>query len=81
MAHIVTKFDWLAGIDTTPIADQLTQIVRRQRIQRLAPSYGCVIEGERLVATVVERTLEALRRIADLPRPRPLGDFKWPSPR
>lgn len=76
-AHLVAKFDWLSGIDTAPIIKQLVAVLGRYRVQRLAPSYGCVIEGEDLVGIVVERTIEALRQIEGLPRLQPLGDFGW----
>jgi len=75
--HLLAKFDWLCGIDTAPIAAGVSDVLARYQVDRLAPSYGCIIEGQELVERVVARTLQALERLAARPRPRPMGDFSW----
>ena len=55
------RFEWLAGIDTAPMQEEITQLLATLRIDRICSSYGCVIEGSALVASVLQRTVDALR--------------------
>ena len=61
--HLRAKFDWLEGIDTAPISSKLTESVAGRDIERICPSYGCVIEGREAVETLFSNTIEALARL------------------
>jgi glyoxylase-like metal-dependent hydrolase (beta-lactamase superfamily II) len=54
------RFEWLAGIDTTPMREELAQLLASRPIERICSSYGCVIEGRELVASVLQTTIQAL---------------------
>ncbi len=54
------RFEWLAGIDTNPMQEELAELLTARRIDRICSSYGCVIEGRELVASVMQRTIDAL---------------------
>lgn len=61
------KFDWLCGIDTTPIVDDLLELRRKCDIQRICCSYGGIIEGESLSRRVLDETIEAVRMLGREP--------------
>ena len=63
------KFDWLMGIDTRSVADDVAALADLAP-QRICSSSGCVIEGLELVRATILETAEA---IASLAR-RPLRD-------
>ncbi len=71
------KFDWLCGCDARPIVEELEQLMAKRPIDRLCPSYGCIIEGREAVALVLERTIEALKILSALPKPSVLKGFDW----
>ena len=54
------RFEWLAGIDTAPMQDEVAHLLSTRRIDRICSSYGCVIEGQALVECVLRRTVDAL---------------------
>jgi len=45
-----TRYWWLADADTAGIVNGLAQIFARYDIERIAPGYGCVLEGREVVA-------------------------------
>jgi hypothetical protein len=49
-----TRYWWLAEADTAGIARALTATFARHDIERIAPGYGCVLEGRDVVARHVE---------------------------
>lgn len=59
-AYLRHRFEWLAGIDTSPMQEELAALLATRRIDRICSSYGCVIEGQALVASVLQRTIDAL---------------------
>lgn len=61
--HLLAKFDWLEGIDTEPIAEQLGRDLAGKRIERICPNYGCIVEGRDVVAELVANTMQALARL------------------
>ncbi len=72
VGYLRHRFEWLAGIDTTPMQDELAQLIASRPIDRICPSYGCVIEGAELVSTVVHRTIRALEVLSRQARARRL---------
>lgn len=74
-AHIEAKFDLLCGTDTTWIRDALRKIAREHRIERVCPSYGCIIEGRDAVDDLIEKTIVAVERVGRRPRRNLLQDF------
>lgn len=60
------KFDWLLGIDTRSVADDIAALVDLMP-QRICPAYGAVIEGGDLVRSTILETAEAIRQLADEP--------------
>ncbi len=62
--HLRHRFEWLAGIDTAPMQDEVSHLLTTRRIDRICSSYGCVIEGSALVTSVLQRTLDALRSLS-----------------
>lgn len=75
--HLRAKFDWLCGIDTQPMIDQVRAIEAVHRPQRICPSYGCVIAGEASVRLLFRNTAEALARIGREPRVPAAEDAFW----
>ena len=62
IAHYLRhRFDWLAGIDTAPMQEELAELRATRRIDRICSSYGRVIEGSALVKAVLQRTADALQ--------------------
>jgi flavorubredoxin len=59
--HLLTKFDWAADMeDATAVANAVEDAFSKHTVRRIAPTHGCVIEGEDEVAWHVERVLDAL---------------------
>lgn len=73
--HLRHKFDWLLGIDTTPVREDLGRLLTEYEIERICSSCGAIIEGRELVRHVLEQTLEALTQLADEPMADRLGSF------
>ncbi len=71
-AYLRHRFEWLVGIDTGPMQEELTRLLATYRIDRICSSYGCIIEGAALVASVVQRTIDALDILAG---ERPISRF------
>jgi flavorubredoxin len=61
------KFDWLIGIDTKPIVDDLLELAATYDIKRICPSYGGIIEGRETVRYLFDETIEALKMLAREP--------------
>jgi hypothetical protein len=58
------KFDFLWSIDTEPIAAELREVMAEHPTERLCPSYGCIVNGKRHVAEMLQATERALGRLA-----------------
>jgi hypothetical protein len=71
------KFDWLNGIDPTPILADLDAIFAARPVDRLCPCYGCVIEGPEAVAEAHARLRDAIVMLAA--RHKPAIDFPLPA--
>lgn len=71
------KFDWLCGIDSSVIAHELSALLGERPIERVCPSYGCVIEGKAAVELLFSRTVEALAILSKRPKPSLFADFDW----
>ena len=71
------KFDWLRAIDTRAVAKDFDAIFEGREIDRICPAYGRVIEGHDNVALLRANTLEALARMAKLPRRSLIEGFDW----
>lgn len=57
------KFDWLLGIDTTPVEADLAKLLDLD-IERICPAYGCVVEGGPVVRHLLSETIEAVRMLS-----------------
>lgn len=75
-SHLMTKFEWLVGIDTSPLKEDLVAIFAKREIERLCPSYGGIIEGKENVERLLASTLEALTRLQALSRKSVLETFR-----
>jgi hypothetical protein len=71
------KFDWLASIDTQPLAMALADIVRPRKILRICPTYGRMFEGEAVVQHLIEETLIALDDLSRQPRRNLLDGWEY----
>lgn len=67
LRYLRHRFEWLTGTETTPMQDEILQLRSTRPTDRICSSYGCVIEGPALVATVLQRTVEALDMLAGEP--------------
>jgi hypothetical protein len=47
---LATRYWWLDGADTESIQAWLAELFERLPVQRIAPGYGCVLEGSEVVA-------------------------------
>lgn len=65
--YLSHKFDWLLGIDTSLVADDVSSLTTRYAVQRICPSYGAVIEGTALSRRVVQEMAAAIRLLARAP--------------
>jgi hypothetical protein len=77
LAYLETKFDWMQGIDCAPVIGELHDVLGGRDIARICPGFGGIIEGS-ACATVIDRTLDALRTLQSRPRINPLDGFAWP---
>jgi len=64
---LAVKFEWLEGIDNSPIARDLKALLADRPVDRICPNFGCVIEGPEIGATLAERTAQALAEMAAMP--------------
>lgn len=71
------KFDWLCGIDTSIIINDLRALLDERPIERVCPSYGCTIEGRDSVQLLFARTIEALKFLSTQPKPSVMAGFDW----
>jgi flavorubredoxin len=58
--HLHATFPWLPGAVTWPIAENLRLLFDEHEIETIAPSRGCVLQGEGVVARHLEFVLDAL---------------------
>jgi hypothetical protein len=49
-----TRYWWLADADTAGIARELAATFARHEVERIAPGYGCILEGRDVVARHLE---------------------------
>jgi hypothetical protein len=76
-----SRFWWLPGAATAPIAKAITDIFERYEVEIVAPGYGCVLHGaavvdahRRLIQDVLERTAAEPSHGVDAGRePDPIG--------
>lgn len=61
--HLLHRFEWLAGVDTSPMQAEVDKL-SSYPIDRICSSYGCIIEGSELVATVLRDTIVALQGLS-----------------
>jgi hypothetical protein len=52
-----TRYWWLAGAHTDGIARELAATFARRDVERIAPGYGCILEGRDVVARHLEMVL------------------------
>ncbi len=77
-----TRFWWLAGANSDPLRQGLTEIFETYDIEIIAPSFGCLLQGRDVVTRHYELLEEALRVLAERPsiglsgRPRVLGSAR-----
>jgi flavorubredoxin len=58
--HMVgTRYWWVPDADTGPIAEGLADVFASHPVERVAPQYGCILEG----TAVVERHLELIQQV------------------
>ena len=69
------KFDWLRGANTRPLIDELASLLDQNRVKRICPTYGLVIEGEHLIEQVVANTFKALEELGREDRPSVMSGF------
>lgn len=74
-AYLRHKFDWLLGIDTEPVQQDLARLLGEDPIERICPAYGCVIEGADLVRHVIEETIAAIAMLGQEPMADRLRGF------
>ena len=67
--HLLHRFDWLAGVDTAPMQEEVERLSSYQ-IDRICSSYGSIIEGRDQVATVLRNTITALKILSQQNRAR-----------
>lgn len=62
------RFEWLAGIPTCPMQQELEDLLTSRPIERVCSSFGCVIDGRELVSSVIQTTIRALDALSREPR-------------
>lgn len=62
-----TRYWWLHSADGQRLIDEMHEVIGARRVSRLAPAYGCVIEGAEVVAAHIELLEQAIRRLAEKP--------------
>jgi hypothetical protein len=62
-----SRFWWLPGAATAPIAKSLTEIFERYEVEIVAPGYGCVLLGTEVVEAHCRLLQDVLERTASEP--------------
>jgi hypothetical protein len=62
-----SRFWWLAGARTDPMREAITEVFETYPIATIAPSFGCLISGERAVRRHYELLDRVLERAAAMP--------------
>lgn len=75
--HFAQKFDWLIGTNPDLLIAELRELFTKYRIERVCPSFGCVIEGEAATGLLLERTVIALQQLEAMPRADVLAGIDW----
>jgi hypothetical protein len=75
------KFDWLASIDNSPLAADLEAVFADRPVDRICPTFGCIVEGRSSVERLVDQTLEALKAMAKRPRQSALAGWDYGLPK
>jgi len=60
-AFISARFDWIARLNSTRLADELHELLQPLEIENLAPSHGVVVRGAAAVDCYLQTVLECLR--------------------
>lgn len=61
---IPVRFDWVRNADLTQVIHNLQEVFRSHRVQRIAPTHGCIIEGTSCVAAHVQSVVDTLARLS-----------------
>ena len=69
------RFDWLKGVDSTPVQEEIAGLADSIPIDRICSAYGAVVEGRDVVAHLLAETVEALRLLAAEPMVDLLAGF------
>ena len=72
--HLLHRFEWLAGVNTGPMQAEVENL-SSYPIDRICSSYGCVIEGRKLVSTVLRNTAASLEALSQEERVKRLDRF------
>lgn len=76
--HLVfNRFWWLPGARTNELRSDVADVFRTHDVQRIAPGYGCVIEGRGLVEHHVAMLDRILARVASMPATG-VAAGRWP---
>lgn len=77
LAYLGVKFDWLVGTNPATLIEELRRMFAERSINRLCPSFGCVIEGREAVERLLENTFEAMRVLSTRRRASALAGMPW----
>lgn len=54
------KFEWMLGARLGPVKECIAALARFQPIERMCPTFGCIIQGSDTVGRLIDNTVEAL---------------------
>jgi flavorubredoxin len=66
MAHMLTKFDWMAGAFTGPMRRFCNEVFDTFDVENIAPTIGCVLQGRELVERHRQLMDDTLRKLAEM---------------
>lgn len=72
-SHLLTKFEYLNGAHTGPIIDRFQELFSEHRIERVAPTHGCVLDGAETVQRHLDLLLGVLAEVGDPNAKTPLS--------
>jgi len=61
--HLKAKFRWIEGADTEPLQEFITDTFNKYDVENIAPSFGCIISGRRLVVKHRDLMNKALKKL------------------
>jgi glyoxylase-like metal-dependent hydrolase (beta-lactamase superfamily II) len=77
LACLSAKYDWMLGIDTTQVIEEVKDALDGLEIDRICPTHGHMIEGRDAVKQSIAATMEGLQRMSVSRRPAPMEDFAF----